>query len=172
MSSERPAIGISSCLLGSNVRYDGGQRLEKTIVDSLGPHVRWVPVCPEADCGLGVPRPPMRLVSGAAGTRIVEIGTGADHTERLLTWMDEALVSLKEKGVSGFVFKARSPSCGLRDAEIESDGRVTHGPGLFASAVISAMAGLPASDEEGLRTPETCMGFLESALKRRKGLES
>ena len=172
MAAQRIPIGISSCLLGACVRYDGGHRLEQSLVDTLGPHVRWIPICPEADCGLGVPRPPMRLVGSPTRPRIVEIESGIDHTDRLLAWAGEKLGSLSGDGngesVGGFIFKARSPSCALRNAEISGNRGLVNGPGLFSRAVMAAFNNMPVADEEEMRTPDACRRFLKEARGYRR----
>jgi uncharacterized protein YbbK (DUF523 family) len=81
--ADKPSLGVSSCLLGNNVRYDGGHKLDRYLVDTLGRHVRWVPVCPEVECGLGVPRESMRLIGDPASPRLVTVRTKADLTERM-----------------------------------------------------------------------------------------
>ncbi|NTW17649.1 MAG: DUF523 domain-containing protein, partial [Syntrophaceae bacterium] len=83
---ENIRIGISSCLLGNNVRYDGGHQHDRYITDTLGRYFTWVPVCPEAECGLGIPREAMRLIGEPESPRLVTIHSGIDHTERMLQW--------------------------------------------------------------------------------------
>src|SRR5512143_1734368 len=103
-------LGISSCLLGENVRYDGGHKLDHYLRDTLGQFVEWVPVCPEVECGLPVPREAMRLVGDPDAPRLVTRKTGIDHTERMTKWAGRKLAQLERQNLCGFVFKARSPS--------------------------------------------------------------
>ena len=103
-------LGISSCLLGEKVRYDGGHKLDRFITETLGQLVEFVPVCPEVECGLGVPREAMHLVAAPDGPRLVTIRTQADYTERMLAWAQERLVELEHEDLCGFIFKSGSPS--------------------------------------------------------------
>ncbi len=143
-------IGISSCLLGNNVRYDGGNKLEYYLRDTLGQIVEWVPVCPEVESGLTVPREAMHLIGDRDIPRLVTILTGIDHTERLTQWARGKLAELSHLDLCGFVFKARSPSCGVRDAEIVTPSSSTAGKraGLFAAAIMKYFPDLPVEDEE------------------------
>ncbi len=155
-------LGISSCLLGNNVRYDGGHRLDRFLMDTFSPIVEWVPVCPEAESGLPVPREAMQLVGGRESPRLVAIDSRADHTEKLMRWMQVKLAEPDMAGLCGFVFKARSPSCGVRDAIIISFcGAAAKGPGLFAGVVQRRFPGLPVEDEERLRDAAVREAFIE-----------
>ena len=84
--TDKPILGISSCLLGRNVRYDGGHKLDRYLADTLGRHVSWVPICPEVECGLGIPRESMRLVGDPASPRLVTVKSATDLTERMEGW--------------------------------------------------------------------------------------
>jgi uncharacterized protein YbbK (DUF523 family) len=159
-------IGISSCLLGNNVRYDGGNKLDQTVIDALGPFVEWVPVCPEVEAGLSVPREPMQLVVDGPRTRLITIGTKQDRTEIVVRWSGEKIKQLEQEGVCGFVLKARSPSCGVHDAELfsASDKVIGAGAGLFAKAVMARFPSLPVEDEERLCDPAIRGKFLALIL--------
>lgn len=152
---ERIRIGISACLLGEKVRYDGGHRLNPCLKETLGRLADWVPVCPEAECGLSVPREPMHLVGDPELPRLVTMATGIDHTDRMLQWASQKLPALEKEEICGFIFKSRSPSCGMRDVSIASaSGTVKHtGAGLFARAWMEYFPSLPVEDEEGLQDP-------------------
>src|SRR5208337_5634434 len=106
-------IGISSCLLGEKVRYNGGHKLDSFLTDTFGQFVEWVPVCPEVESGLPVPREAMRLVGGPDAPRLVTCLTGVDHTERMVKWAQEKIECLKSAGLCGFIFKSKSPSSGM-----------------------------------------------------------
>jgi uncharacterized protein YbbK (DUF523 family) len=151
----RIKIGISSCLLGNNVRYDGGNKLDTTILDSFRTIVEWVPICPEVGSGMTVPREPMQLIGGRIRPRLVTIETRIDRTDVLARWISITLRELEQVGVRGFVLKARSPSCGVHDTELFSDSGNSMGAraGLFAEAVIGRFPLLPVEDEEKLRDP-------------------
>jgi uncharacterized protein YbbK (DUF523 family) len=156
-------IGISSCLLGNNVRYDGGNRLDQTVIDALGPFVEWVPVCPEVESGLPVPREAMHLVQSAESRRMITICTSVDHTEQVMQWVERELADLENQGLCGFVFKARSPSCAITDAEIctPSGTLINKGPGIFAKMFMARFPSIPVVDEESLQDSAVRGSFLE-----------
>jgi uncharacterized protein YbbK (DUF523 family) len=164
---KKPSVGISSCLLGEKVRYDGGHKLQRFLIDTLGSHVRWVPVCPESECGLGVPREPMQLTGNPESPELVTIETGLDHTGRLLGWADKRFRELEPEGICGFVLKCRSPSCALNDAPVLApDGSIAgEGPGLFTLALMDKFPLLALVDEEALVDPHLREAFLESLNK-------
>jgi uncharacterized protein YbbK (DUF523 family) len=116
-----PAVGISACLLGERVRWDGGERRAGALLDALGRHVRWVSVCPELEAGLGVPREPIRLEHAPSGTRVRAVETGRDLTERMTRHARERLAELEAEGLSGFLLQARSPSCGLAGVALHDE---------------------------------------------------
>ena len=88
---KKPRLGISSCLLGNNVRYDSGHKKDDFLVETLGDFVEWVPVCPEVEVGMGIPREPIRLVGDPAAPRLVADRRGKDHTEAMRTWAEARL---------------------------------------------------------------------------------
>ena len=107
-------IGISSCLLGQEVRFDGGHKRDALLIDTLGPQVEWVPVCPEVEMGLGTPREPLRLVRvGDNAVRMITTSTGVDHTETIARWAGTRLEELAREDLCGYVLKKDSPSCGI-----------------------------------------------------------
>jgi len=166
---KRVQVGISACLVGEKVRYDGGHKLEPFLKQSLAEYLEWLPICPEADCGLGVPREPMRLVAGPAGPRLVTMETGQDHTERFQRWVNGMVKQLELDGISGFVLKSRSPSCALRDAPVFQDsGNCQDLPGLFARELMRRFPMLPVEDEENLRNPARRDDFLMRVLAYRE----
>ena len=97
---EKIILGISACLLGEKVRYDGGHKLDRFITDTLGKYVEFVPVCPETECGLGVPREAMRLVGPPDSPRLITNRTGVDHTEHMIRWAQKRLSELKTKDIT------------------------------------------------------------------------
>ena len=159
-------IGISACLLGNNVRYDGGNKLDQRLIDAVGPHVEWVPICPEKESGMSVPREPMQLVSDAGKVTLITIETKVDRTDMLARWTREELKRLEQEGVRGFIFKARSPSCGVHDTELfsRSGQSIGTGAGLFSEAVRHYFPVLPVEDEECLRDPRIRERFLERIM--------
>ncbi|MEK6742465.1 MAG: DUF523 and DUF1722 domain-containing protein [Nitrospirota bacterium] len=163
-------LGISSCLLGNKVRYDGGHKLDPFLTETLGQHVEWIPVCPEAACGLGIPREIMALEGDPASPRIRTVWTGIDHTSRLQRWIKGELKVLADIDISGFVFKARSPSCGVRDAKVfDAKCRMKSiGSGLFAKAVMEAFPQLPVEDEGRMHDPVLRENFVERVFVYRR----
>lgn len=155
-------IAISSCLLGNNVRYDGGNKIAQHVLDAFRGVVEFVPFCPECEAGLGVPREPMRLIKAADGHRLVTIATNIDCTDAVFAWSEQKVFELQRQNLCGFIFKARSPSCAIRDAEIslEGIGRIVTGSGLFAAAVVRAFPTLPVADEELLQDVDARERFL------------
>lgn len=147
-------VGVSACLLGERVRYDGTDKLDGFIKDTLGAYFEYVPVCPEAECGMGVPREPVRLTGDPSGPRMVGVNSGTDHTEAMNKWAAVRLRELEKEGLSGFIFKSRSPSCGVTDVEVFSaDGdAVQAGAGMFARAFMDRFPQTPVIDEAGLHS--------------------
>ncbi|MFH0788375.1 MAG: DUF523 domain-containing protein, partial [Pseudomonadota bacterium] len=105
-------LGISACLLGEKVRYDGGHKADRFIIETLGNHVDFVPVCPEVECGLGIPREAMRLMGDPENPRLITIYSRVDYTERMKEWTRLHIAGLTQLGLGGFIFKSNSPSCG------------------------------------------------------------
>lgn len=162
--NEKPLIGISSCLLGENVRYDGGHQLDRYLRDTLGRHVEFIPVCPEAECGMGVPREALRLVEADDGAvRLVTRGTGTDMTSVMESWMSGRLRDLARLPLCGFVFKAKSPSSGLHRIKIyQRNGGVRHnGTGIFAGGFTAAFPYIPVEEDGRLHDPRLRENFIE-----------
>ena len=157
-------LGVSACLLGQEVRYDGGHKRDAFLTDVLGAFVEWVPVCPEVEVGLGVPRPPIRLVGTPAAPRLVVEKTGEDLTARMRRWASGRIGELEALGLHGYVLKRGSPSCGLVRVRVYgedgSPGRV--GRGVFAAALTEALPLLPVEEEGRL----TDAGIRESFIER------
>lgn len=166
-------LGISSCLLGNKVRYDGGHKLDPFLTDTLGRYIEWIPVCPEAACGLGIPREVMALEGNPDSPRIKTVWTGIDHTTRLQRWTKGELKVLADIDISGFVFKARSPSCGVRDTKVfDAKCRVrSRGPGLFTRTVSERFPFLPVEDEGRLHDPAIRENFIERVFVYRRWRE-
>ncbi|MEJ2106779.1 MAG: DUF523 and DUF1722 domain-containing protein [Acidiferrobacteraceae bacterium] len=175
-----PRVAVSSCLLGQPVRYDGGNKYQAWLVESLGRHVQFQPECPEAGAGLGVPRPPVQLVRGQHGIRVLGVSDRSlDVTGPLESYGRELVPALTD--VCGFIFKTRSPSCGPSAVPVfdESGSRVGEGSGLVAGIVCERMPNLPVEDEEGLADPQRRDNFLERLFVfhrwrtlRRNGLDA
>jgi uncharacterized protein YbgA (DUF1722 family)/uncharacterized protein YbbK (DUF523 family) len=142
-------IGISSCLLGRPVRWDGGHRRDAFLVGQLGPFVEWVPVCPELEVGMGVPREPIRLVERAGDTRLVAERSGTDWSERMRAWARRRARELEALDLCGYVLKKDSPSCGLARVRVwnERGGAERRGRGVFAEALLESAPDLPVEEE-------------------------
>jgi uncharacterized protein YbgA (DUF1722 family)/uncharacterized protein YbbK (DUF523 family) len=157
-------MGISACLLGQNVRYDGGHRLDGYLRDALGRFVDWVPVCPETECGLGVPREPMRLVDDGGNLRLVTRQTGIDHTGRMLAWSKKRVPELAKLDLCGFVFKSKSPSSGMAGVKVYPPGGgppKKNGTGLFAAEIMRAFPLMPVEDDGRLNDAGLRENFIE-----------
>ena len=163
-------IGISQCLLGDNVRYDGGHKLDSVLIEALGRHVEWVPVCPEVEVGLGTPREPMRLVGNLNAPRLVTLNTGVDHTDAMNCFAQRRVRELEASNLSGFVFKSASPSCGIRQVPLfNAEGIETQdGVGLFARAFIAHFPDMPVEEESRLHDPQAVKNFLERDFAYRR----
>lgn len=158
----RVRLGISSCLLGEKVRYDGGHKLDRFLMDALGSFVEWVAVCPEVECGLPVPREAMRLTGDPASPRLVAVGTEVDHTDAMRAWAEKRLKGLEKEDLCGFVFKSRSPSSGLSGVEVygPSGSSVGAGTGIFARAFIEKFPLVPVEEEDRLHDPVLLEKFI------------
>ncbi len=156
-------IGISRCLLGERVRYDGGHKRDPFLTDVLGLFVQWVGVCPEVECGLPVPREAMRLVGEAESPRLVSIRSGTDLTDRMRRWIEKRLSELEGEDLCGFIFKARSPSSGIRGVKIYSEKGIPYakGAGLFGRAFMDRFPCIPVEDEGRLQDAWIRENFIE-----------
>lgn len=156
-------LGISRCLLGEPVRYDGGHKLDHFLVDVLGQHVEWVPVCPEMEAGFGTPRESMRLVDDVAEPRLITVRSHQDHTGRMRRYTKTRVRDLQSLNLSGYVFKKDSPSCGTRRVRVYArDGNLLGtGKGLFAEAFQRAFPLTPVEEEGRLRDQGLRENFIE-----------
>ena len=158
-------VGISACLLGERVRYDGGHKRSAFLVEELGKRVEWVAVCPEVELGLGVPRPPIDLVRVDGAVRLRVATTGEDLTDAMrayAAWRARGLASL---ALDGYVLKSKSPSCGLARVPIHDDADPDAvGRGLFADALGETMPHLPLEDEARLARAPVRAHFVERLL--------
>lgn len=157
-------IGISSCLLGRRVRYDGGHKHDRFLTDTLGKYVDYVPVCPETECGLGVPREAMRLVGDPDHPRLVTINSNIDHTERMERWANSRLIDLENEALCGFIFKKNSPSSGMERVKVypqKGGPPKTAGVGIFARMFMAHFPLLPVEEEGRLLDPKLRENFIE-----------
>ena len=173
-SQRRPIrVGISACLLGHHVRFDGSHKRNAFLTESFGDFVEWVPVCPEVECGLGTPREAMRLVR-SGGIRLVTTKSGIDLTVRMQQFAQSRLANLAGEELSGYVLKKDSPTCGLERVKVYGRGSVPtrNGHGLFAAALVAAFPNLPVEEEGRLADPRLRDNFVERvfAYWRLRGL--
>jgi uncharacterized protein YbgA (DUF1722 family)/uncharacterized protein YbbK (DUF523 family) len=170
MIEKKIRLGISTCLLGENVRYDGGHKLDRFLTDTLGQYVEYVPVCPEVECGLGVPRESMHLEGNPESPRLITSRTKQDMTERMVSWAEKRVVELEKEEVCGFIFKSDSPSSGMERVKVynEKGMSVKKGIGMFARIFMKHFPLLPVEDEGRLHDSELRENFIERifALKR------
>ncbi|EPR42661.1 protein of unknown function DUF523 [Desulfovibrio sp. X2] len=159
----RLRLGVSSCLLGAKVRHDGGHRLDRWIHDTLGAFVDFVPVCPETECGLPVPREAMRLVGDPAAPRLAGSRSGHDFTAQMKDFCARRVAELAGEDLCGFIFKAKSPSSGLHRIKVYDERGIPRetGVGLFARAFQEAFPLLPCEDDGRLHDPGLRENFLE-----------
>jgi uncharacterized protein YbbK (DUF523 family) len=163
-------IGISRCLLGEPVRFDGGHKRDGFLLEALSRHVEWVPVCPEVEIGLGTPREPMRLAGDFHAPRLITINTGVDHTDAMNRFARQRVRELETLNLSGFVFKSDSPSCGIEHVPLfTAQGMETpDGVGLFARAFMAHFPLIPVEEESRLHNPQAVKSFLDRVLAYRQ----
>jgi uncharacterized protein YbgA (DUF1722 family)/uncharacterized protein YbbK (DUF523 family) len=156
-------LGISSCLLGEKVRYDGGHKLDHYLKYTLGQFVEWTPVCPEVECGLPVPREAMRLTGTPDAPHLVTRRTGIDYTRQMQQWVQGRLGELEKDDLCGFIFKSRSPSSGMRGVKVYNPSGIpsTSGVGIFARAYMEHFPLMPVEDDGRLNDPHLRENFIE-----------
>jgi uncharacterized protein YbgA (DUF1722 family)/uncharacterized protein YbbK (DUF523 family) len=189
----RVRVGVSACLLGEQVRFDGGHKRDRFLTEILGPHVEWVPVCPEVEMGLGTPRETLRLVDDRGKTRLITTRTGEDHTDGMEAWAKRRLATLGQDNLDGYVLKSKSPSCGIERVKVyraergQAAGRrqaqplpstddrrnddgafVRLGRGLFAAALVESLPVLPIEEEGRLMDPVLRENFIERLFAHRR----
>ena len=163
-------IGISSCLLGEHVRFDGGHKRDRFLTETLARFVEFVPVCPEVESGLPVPRETMRLVRTEGVLRLVAPASGTDHTRRMAEWAERRCAELAVAGLSGYVLKKDSPSCGMERVKVYDANGVPSrdARGLFASALAVAAPLLPIEEEGRLGDPLLRENFFDRVFGFRR----
>jgi uncharacterized protein YbgA (DUF1722 family)/uncharacterized protein YbbK (DUF523 family) len=167
-------VGISSCLLGNNVRWNGGHKRDRYLVETLGQFVEWVPVCPEVEVGLGIPRETLRLVGSAEQPRLVTTKTGIDHTEAMQTWARQRLEDLEREDLCGFIFKCDSPSSGMVRVKVynKKGQPEKKGVGIFARAFMDQFPLIPVEDDGRLHNPAIRENFIEQVFTLKRWRET
>jgi uncharacterized protein YbgA (DUF1722 family)/uncharacterized protein YbbK (DUF523 family) len=163
-------LGISACLLGQNVRYDGTNQRDPFLTETLGRFVQYVPVCPEVEAGFGAPREPMRLVGNSESPRLVTSRTNRDLTEPMRSWARKRVVELEQEDLCGFIFKKGSPSSGMERVKVYSEKGIPSrkGVGMFARAFMEHFPGLPVEEEGRLHDPALRENFVERVFTLRR----
>ena len=167
---ERIRMGVSACLLGQQVRYDGGHKHDRYITDILGEYLEFVPVCPEVEAGFPIPRETFRLVGDPENPRLVTSRSNVDHTERMLAWAEKRVAELEKENLCGFIFKSDSPNSGLSRVKVYNAKGMAEkkGVGLFARAFTQHFPLLPVEEEGRLNDAKLRETFIEQifTLKR------
>ena len=160
-------IGVSSCLLGEPVRYSGGHKLNQAVIDLLGDGFEIVPVCPEVEMGMGVPREPVQLVAGNPLPSMIGVESGRDWTDAMVDFNAKKLKELTEQHLSGFIFKCRSPSCATGGVPLhqEQSAEKISTSGLFAQAFMKHFPLIPVIDEEQLQEKKLREDFIDRVIK-------
>jgi uncharacterized protein YbbK (DUF523 family) len=172
----RPRVGISRCLLGDEVRYDGGHKRDDVLVSTLESLVEFVAVCPEVEAGMGTPREAVDLVAsddgvtaGAARVRLLGVRSRTDWTETMTTFSAARVRELLEQDLDGYVLKADSPSCGLEHVRVDRIGDLSRdGRGLFAQSLVNAFPDLPIEEERRLSDPAVCREFIAQVFAHQR----
>ena len=157
-------------MLGEKTRYDGAHTWDQFITRVLGKWVEFVSVCPEVECGFGVPREPLRLVSNRESSRLISVHTQQDYTPRMLQWARKRMVTLKKEDIWGFILKSKSPSCGIERVKVyDKNGvAINRGRGLFARVLSEYLLLVPLTDEKGIHNPKTFKNFMDKIFVFRR----
>ena len=171
---EQIKLGVSACLLGQNVRYNGGHSRDPFITETLSQYVEFFPVCPEVECGFPVPREAMRLVGDPESPRLITIKTKQDHTGRMLSWCSKKVNDLEELDLYGFIFKKGSPSSGMERVKVYTDEGMpsNRGIGMFARAFMEHFPLLPVEEDGRLHDPKLRENFIEAIFVLKRWRES
>lgn len=163
-------IGVSSCLLGNKVRFDGGHKHDRYITGTLGDYFDFLPVCPEVECGLPVPRESMRLVGDPENPRLLTNKSATDHTEKMKEWVKMRVTQLGSEDLCGFIFKSKSPSSGMERVKVYDKNNVPKaiGVGLFARVFKETFPLIPVEEEGRLHDMALRENFLESVFVYRR----
>lgn len=166
-------LGVSSCLLGRPVRYDGGHQHDRFLTDTLGQYVEFVPVCPEVECGLTIPREAMRLVGDPVAPRLVTRKSGKDYTDQMKNWASGRVSELALEELDGFIFKRMSPSSGMARVKVYSETGMPSntGVGIFARSFMEHFPLLPAEEDGRLHDPVLRENFIQRIFVHKRWRE-
>jgi uncharacterized protein YbbK (DUF523 family) len=169
-ASPRIRIGVSACLLGDEVRYDGGHKRDPLLINAFGPLVEWVKVCPEVEIGMGTPREPIRLTDQDGRIRLRTVKTGVDYTDAMTAYAARRTAALAGADLCGYVLKKDSPSCGMARVKVYrgKGPPARNGVGVFAAALLARFPHLPVEDEGRLANPRLRENFVERVFAYRR----
>ena len=172
VTDSHPLLVISACLLGDQVRYDGDHKRDSLLVGPLADHVQWLPVCPEVELGLGVPREKIQLEAATGGIQLVASRSRKNLTKPMKQWAAGWARSHQERDICGFVLKSASPSCGVGDARVwEGKASSWQGNGLFAESVMKSFPAIPVTTEKQIQQPGQLEHFLVRVFARERLLK-
>jgi len=168
--NDKIRVGISSCLLGHPVRWNAGHKLDKYLTHTLGEFVEYVPVCPEVEVGLGVPRESMRLVGDPEKPRLITFKSKTDHTDKMIFWARERVTALEKENLCGFIFKSDSPSSGMVRVKVYNDKGMPHkkGVGIFAREFMHRFPSIPVEDDGRLNNPQIRENFIQQIFSMKR----
>jgi uncharacterized protein YbgA (DUF1722 family)/uncharacterized protein YbbK (DUF523 family) len=171
---ERIRLGVSTCLLGESVRWNGGHARNRFITDTLSQFVDFVPVCPEVEAGFPIPRETFRLVGDPQSPRLTTSRTKVDHTDTMLAWARQRVSDLEKENLCGFIFKKDSPSSGLYRVKVYTDKGMPHkqGVGLFARAFTEHFSRVPVEEDGRLNDPLLRETFIEQIFTMKRWRET
>ncbi len=161
--ASRLKVGVSSCLLGEKVRWDGKDKRDSVLLDDLNKFFEYVPVCPEVEVGMGVPREPVQLMGNKNSPKLKGVETGKDWTREMISFSEEKILQLLEQGLCGFIIKSRSPSCGKKGIPVNNEkgeASTEETAGLFAQTLLLHAPTLPIVEEHELRNKQTREKFI------------
>lgn len=162
-------IGVSSCLLGEKVRYNGDHKKNKYVCEVLGKHFEWIPICPEVEAGMGIPREPVKLFGTKEDARINGEKTGTDWTRRMTKTAEKQIRKMQQLDVRGFVLKKNSPSCGTGGIPVyKKNGEIAdYGPGLFVQLLLNRLPDIPVVEENQLQNKKNRENFINGVFAYR-----
>jgi uncharacterized protein YbbK (DUF523 family) len=166
IKDDRPLVGVSQCLLGDAVRYDGQSKANTIVLEKLNNIFKLVPVCPEVEAGLGVPRPPVQLTASIENPKLIgRNDSSLDITDLMQDYCRTRPAGLNH--LSGFIFKSRSPSCGLNSTPvfINEQCATETGRGIFAKELCKTYPNLPVIEDTELETENQLDSFIQAVQK-------
>jgi len=163
-------IGVSSCLLGKEVRYNGGHSHDRYVTGPLGQYFAFVDVCPEVEAGFGIPRETLRLVGDPDAPRLMTTKTKKDFTDQMQNWAKRRVMELEKEDLCGFIFKKGSPSSGMERVRVYSDRGMpsNRGSGMFARAFMDHFPLLPTEEDGRLNDAALRENFIERIFALRR----